>query len=32
MKLNENQLKELDKNGYVILADCLPNEEVGIIK
>ena len=29
MKLNENQLKELDENGYVFLPDCFPNEEVG---
>ena len=29
MKLNENQLKELDENGYVFLLDCFPDEEVG---
>ena len=32
MKLNENQLKELDENRYVILPDCFSNHEVEIIK
>ena len=28
MKLNEIQLKKIDENGYLILADCFSNEEV----
>ena len=28
MKLNENQLKELDEKGYLIIPDCFSNEEV----
>ena len=32
MKLNENQLKEIDENGYIILPDCFSNEEVKNIR
>tara|TARA_B100001123_G_scaffold66557_1_gene74094 strand:- start:38 stop:808 length:771 start_codon:yes stop_codon:yes gene_type:complete len=32
MKLNENQLKEIDENGYVILLDWFSNEEVKNIR
>ena len=28
MKLNENQLKEIDEKGYLILPDCFSNKEV----
>ena len=32
MKLNENQLKEIDENGYIILPDCFSNEEVNTLR
>ena len=32
MKLNENQLKEIDEKGYLILPDCFSNEEVKNIR
>ena len=32
MKLNENQLKEIDENGYIILPDCFSNEEVNNLR
>ena len=28
MKLNENQLKEIDEKGYLIIPDCFSKEEV----
>ena len=28
MKLNENQLKELDEKGYLIIPNCFSNEEI----
>ena len=32
MKLNENQLKEIDEKGYLILPDCFSNEEVNNLR
>jgi len=32
MKLNENQLKEIDENGYIILPDCFSNKEVNNLR
>ena len=32
MKLNENQLKEIDEHGYVILPGCFSNEEVNNLR
>ena len=32
MKLNEIQLKKIDENGYLILADCFLNEEVNNLR
>jgi len=32
MKLNEIQLKKIDENGYLILADCFSNEEVNNLR
>ena len=32
MKLNLNQLKEIDENGYVILPDWFSNEEVNNLR
>ena len=32
MKLNENQLKEIEEKGYLILPDCFSNEEVNNLR
>ena len=32
MKLNDNQLKEIDEKGYVILPDCFSNEEINNLR